>query len=159
MNVIHSIDGMIVREMNRRCNYDETKLTNILAILRSDTRQRIPLNQCNKTKMVLAAHLEEINKHTIKHMDIEFISRAEQLVLDILASPSFELVCVHDEFKAHANNMDTVRYWYTCLLAELADSHIMQDIIQQITKNPKLVLTRASENLGEKIRQSNYALG
>lgn len=54
--------------------------------------------------------------------------------------------------------MNIVRYWYKELLAELADSHIMQNIIRQICNNPTLKLSRASEDLGNYIRQSNYGL-
>lgn len=153
------IDGMIVREMNRRCNYDLNKMEEIYKIIKSDVRPRSNIKTIDKTEMVLAVDLNKINKISIKQLSIDFITRAELLIEDILANPPFEIVAVHDEFKAHPNNMDTVRYWYTILLAELADSHIIQNIIRQITGNNKLVLTRASETLGDKIRKSNYALG
>ena len=67
-------------------------------------------------------------------------------------------MCIHDAFKASPVNMNTVRYWYKEILAELADSHLMQSIIQQIHKDTSLTLTRASENLGDLIRQSNYGI-
>ena len=54
--------------------------------------------------------------------------------------------------------MNTVRYWYKEILAELADSHLMQDIIQQIHKDNSITLTRASEDLGDLIRNSNYGI-
>lgn len=159
-NVVHSIDGMIVREMNRRCNYDKDAVIKALQIIASDTRPRPALHTIDKTEMVLMAHMDLVT-HTsnVQNLSVEFLARMEALLNDVLASEPFELVCVHDEFKAHANNMDTVRYWYTNLLAELADSHIMQNIIRQITKDPSVVLQRASEDLSQHILKSNYALG
>lgn len=158
-NSIHSIDGMIVREMNRRCNYNSAQLFKALDILDSDKRKRIHSSQWNKTTMVLASHINQVNKQSIKSWSLETISRVEALIYSILQNQPFDLIAVHDEFKAHANHMNTVRYWYKELLAELADSHIMQFIIRQICKNDKLKLHRASEDLGKYIRNSNYALG
>jgi hypothetical protein len=158
-NAIHSIDGMLVREVNRRCNYNLKELENCLNILATDKRPRVTMFSVDKTEMVLMSHIKLVTQTSVKHMDIEFITRLENLIQRVLSTKPFEVVCVHDEYKAHANNMDTVRYWYTELLAELADSHIMQNIIRQICKNDSINLTRASEDLGDFIRKSNYALG
>lgn len=158
-NAIHSIDGMLVREINRRCNYDRKQLEDCLTVLNTDKRPRASLNLVNKTEMVMLSHIDLINPSSVKHMDIGFITRLENLIERVLVNQSFELVCVHDEYKAHANNMNVVRYWYKEMLAELADSHIMQNIIRQIRNNSTDILTRASEDLGNYIRQSNYALG
>jgi hypothetical protein len=158
MNAVHSIDALLVREMNRRCNYNRKELEDCLKILATDKRPRANLNLVSKTEMVLLSHVQLINPSSIRHMDIGFVSRLESLITDVLLNQSFELICVHDEYKAHANNMNIVRYWYKELLAELADSHIMQNIIRQICNDPTIKLSRASENLGNYIRQSNYAL-
>ncbi len=158
MNAIHSIDGMLVREMNRRCNYDRKQLEDCLKILATDHRPRVNLNLVDKTEMVLMSHMDLITPASVRHMDIGFLTRLEDLIRNVTFNQSFELVCVHDEYKAHANNMNVVRYWYKELLAELADSHIMQSIIRQICNNDKITLDRASEDLGNYIRKSNYGL-
>ena len=157
-NAVHSTDAMVLREVNRRCNYSEQELQRCLKILATDKRPRIPLGLVDKTEMVMLSHIDSINISSIKHMSINFITRLEDLIVRVLQNIPFEIVCVHDEYKAHANNMNVVRYWYKEILAELADSHIMQNIIRQITGNPNIALQRASEDLGDIIRKSNYAL-
>lgn len=62
-----------------------------------------------------------------------------------------------DEFKCHANNMNHLRYQYKEILADLADSDIASDILSQIY-GTKGTFTKLSNNLGNIIRQSNYAL-
>lgn len=62
-----------------------------------------------------------------------------------------------DEFKCHANHMNQLRYWYKEILAELADSVILADIIGQIYGMGGSY-NKLSPNLGEQIRESNYGL-
>jgi len=62
-----------------------------------------------------------------------------------------------DEFKAHANNVNWVRYHYKEILAELAESEILDDLISQITGNGYRFV-KLSSDLGDKIRESEYAL-
>lgn len=158
-NAIHSIDGMIVREMCRRCNYNIDVLIRASDLLLSDKRTRTPLNKCDRTKFISLRMIEDLNDYSVTQMDINTLTLLEDLVArTMIQSNPFELVCIHDAFKAHANNMNTVRYWYKEILAELADSHIMQSIIRQIYGSNQINLTRASENLGDLIRQSNYGI-
>ena len=155
------VDSMVVREMNRRCNYDIDQLIKISDLLLTDKRPRVPDHQLNKTNFItvrdIEIHLTKPNQ--IGQLGINYLTRLEKLITEILLqSKPFELVCIHDAFKASPVNMNTVRYWYKEILAELADSHLMQSIIQQIHKDTSLTLTRASENLGDLIRQSNYGI-
>lgn len=39
-NIVHSVDGLVVREMLRRCNYDSTKLEALLRVLKGQTPVR-----------------------------------------------------------------------------------------------------------------------
>jgi hypothetical protein len=43
----------------------------------------------------------------------------------MLEHKPFPLVTVHDEFKAHANNINQVRWHYKEILAEIADSNVL----------------------------------
>lgn len=158
-NVIHSIDGMIMREMCRRCNYDLDKLLVALSILATDTRQRVPAKDIDYTQFISINVIETMTYHSVRFMDINYLTRLEILLDNVLnKSRPFEIVGIHDEYKCHANNVDAMRYWYKEILAELADSHIMQDILRQIYNDPNIKLTRASENLGTMIRNSNYGI-
>jgi hypothetical protein len=113
----------------------------------------------DRTKFVSLNLINGLTYTKLEKMDFSTITRLENLIFNVLnQSKPFELVCIHDAFKAHGNNMNTVRYWYKEILAELADSHLMQDIIQQIHKDTSITLTRSSETLGNDIRNSNYGI-
>lgn len=160
-NAIHSIDSMVVREMNRRCNYDIDDVVKASDLIASYKRITVfPATAViDRTKFVSLNLINGLTYTKLKKMDFSTITRLENLIFNVLnQSKPFELVCIHDAFKAHANNMNTVRYWYKEILAELADSHLMQDIIQQIHKDTSITLTRASEDLGDLIRNSNYGI-
>jgi len=160
-NAIHAIDGMVVREMNRRCNYDIDAVIKASDLLAHELSQRTPaiITQACKTKFVSLNQINNLTEESVKRLSIVTLTRLYELVMKVLVeSKPFELVTIHDAFKSLANNMNTVRYWYKEILAELADSHIMQDILRQIHNNPKLTLDRASEDLGDLIRNSNYGI-
>jgi hypothetical protein len=158
-NCIHATDGLIVREMNRRCNYSVNELTNALRLLKADQRTRLLPNQIDKTKFLSLNAIEDLCIDTIGLMHINTVTRLENLIHAVMReSKPFELVTIHDAFRCLANNMNTVRYWYKEILAELADSHIMQDILRQIYNDNTITLDRASETLGDLIRNSNYGI-
>lgn len=62
-----------------------------------------------------------------------------------------------DEFKSHANNCNHVRSHYAYILAELSESKILDSIFTQIY-GMEVKYQKLSENLGEAIRKSAYAL-
>lgn len=149
-NAIHSIDAMIVREINRRCNYDKHLTTGQYAL---------SVNQIGYVcDTVMHCDFFTSVNHSIVPRYANNLIRKQQIMKQMLTYKPFEVVCVHDEFKCHPNNMNIVRYWYKEILADLADSTIMQDIIRQIHRVSNLKLTRASDDLGDIIRNSNYGI-
>ena len=66
----------------------------------------------------------------------------------------FELL---DQFNCHAGNVDQMRFHYKETLADLADSEILSDLFGQIYKC-KIEYNKLSNDLGDKIRNSNYAI-
>jgi hypothetical protein len=149
-NPIHSIDAMIVREINRRCNYHKQLTTGQYAL---------SVNQIGYApNTVMHCDFFTSVNHNIVPQHASNVVRKQQIMKQMLTYKPFEVVCVHDEFKCHPNNMNIVRYWYKEILADLADSTIMQDIIRQIHGVSNLKLTRASDDLGDIIRNSNYGI-
>ena len=69
----------------------------------------------------------------------------------------FELAHIHDAFTAHPNHMQRVRELYVEILAEIADSNLLADILSEIT-GTNVVLTKLSNNLSVDILASEYAL-
>ncbi len=68
-----------------------------------------------------------------------------------------QVVTIHDSFWSYPNNMQVVRELYVNILAEIADSNMGQNILNQITGYTG-VLSKRSSNLGSFIRKSEYAL-
>ena len=73
----------------------------------------------------------------------------------IAVAPLSELL---DDFKSHANNCNHVRMHYASILAELSESQILNSIFTQIY-GMEVKYQKLSENLGDAIRKSCYALG
>lgn len=166
-NIVHSIDGMIVREMQRRCNHKvkaglvyvmnnfskgfghSTSRAEDLALL-------VQLSMFESTGFMSAVILNYINEDNAGHLDTDAIEAVLRLYSSLPPKP-FELVAIHDCFRFHANNGNDVRHQYVNIMAELADSEITKSIAEQLMGQP-VVVPKFSPNLSELIRQSEYAL-
>lgn len=156
-NVTHSIDGMVVREMHRRCNYNHGKLMMALAML--DNYLGITAYKPKSlTKFVSLAAVEKILKGEMFNFDVDYLQRLRLLIKEVIQYRAFGIITIHDEFKAGPNNLNRMRYWYKEILAELADSNILEDILRQLSNNPRYVFHKYSKDLSKYIRESNYAL-
>jgi len=69
----------------------------------------------------------------------------------------FDLLTIHDSFWSSPNFMQNVRENYANILADIANSNLLQDILQAITGS-KGTLTKYSDSLGYQIKMSNYSL-
>lgn len=157
-NVTHSIDGMVVREMHRRCNYNSAKLAMVLAMLDNYLGDGTNYKVKSLTQFVSLAAVERILKGDMYTYDVDYLQRLRKLIKEVMVYRAFPIVTIHDEFKASPNNLNRMRYWYKEILAELADSNILQDILRQLSNNPRYVFQKYSNNLSKYIRESNYAL-
>lgn len=168
-NVIHSIDAYIMREMHRRCNHDVGVLTRVKSIIEIELLSRelgkarfgithdfYYQDQYLRSGVCSIAGAYKINETSVNCMRLEYLQEMGRVIELVLSHKSFHLVTLHDAFSAHANNVNQVRFHYKEILAELADSEVLNDILQQIKPQPKY--HKLSKNLSEKIRQSNYAL-
>lgn len=171
-NVIHSLDAYLLRNVVRRCNYNPKMIKNKLSILKrtQELRERGELTEETPTGK-LADHLEVTNymalidtailplvtAKTANQLADWHISTLIRIMEDMLKYKPAQVITVHDAFRCHPNSGDVVRYWYKEIMAELAESNVLNCIMMQITGNdphyPKL-----SNNLADDIRNSNYAI-
>ena len=165
-NVIHSIDGMVVREMGRRCNYSEDTLQALRDISEyaeipstsrlKDLQLMQVLTMHEETKFMSAVVLEYLDKDNLAMLSPE----ADQAIADLISTlpeKPFPVLCIHDCFKFHGNNGNDVRQQYINILAELADADIMSIIATQITGQSTAV-NKINQNLSDFIRKSEYAI-
>ena len=171
-NVTHSIDAYLLRSVLRRTNYDSKKVKQAVTLIEKElaATYRTPIDSTKEsdmplteqrftlTNMVDASTLYLINKDSIGYLGTTHLTRLLALAKEMLNHKPFETLTVHDAFRAHANNCNRVRYWYKELLAELNESTILQDILNQITGTNSKFL-KYSNNMATFIRNSNYTLG
>lgn len=151
-NAIHAIDALVVREMNRRCNYntDIVKLVHTALVDYCEGKQAT----CFK-EFVSLRQLE--NLKDLKE-DMNTLCRLRDLCEQVLQWETSPLLVIHDSFMSHPNHMNKVRYWYKEILAELADSNLLQDILRQLYQDDSIVVEKDIPNLSDYIRNSNYSL-
>jgi hypothetical protein len=163
-NVIHSIDGMIVRTMHRKCNYNPVVVNNAYqainkALLSNSTEATNKVayykglyGRSQLADVVVLPWIQEDATGLSK----QHLKALKKLCEDMLQHKPFDLVTIHDQFNALPGNVDWVRYHYKETLADLADSEILSDIFGQITgtngKYEKL------GNIGDAIRNGAYGI-
>ena len=172
-NVVHSIDAFILREMVRRCNHKGLNLSGIADWLAAEILER-ELNQAamqtqqieeawyfteqwQRSGMPSAAILPYLTSTSVQGLPLKLLHQLKRMVETMLQYKAFEIVTIHDSFAAHANNVNWVRHWYKEILAELAESDILSDIMSQL-HGCTGQYTKLSPDLADYIRQSNYAL-
>jgi DNA-dependent RNA polymerase len=178
-NLTHSMDAYILREMHRKCNYDQDLIQEaalaieIELIERSLGKQRDqdclgmfgeyvhPVeyyhDQYSRSTLASSVILPYVNCDTVGFLTTDHLRALAGIVGGMLSYKPFELVTVHDEFKAHANNIDHVRYQYKEILADIADSSVLNDLLSQLHGRPG-TFNKTSSNLGDLIRKSEYGL-
>lgn len=172
-NLTHSVDAWILRSMHRRCNYDRQVVEAAYGLLEVELMERVmgadreitrPDGKCGyyvdqyvRSTLADAVILPHLTEANVQQLSREHVELLMTMVTGMLKYQPFELITVHDEFKAHANNMDHVRWQYREIMAEIADSEVLNDLLSQIHGLPG-TFQKLSFNLGEKIRGSEYAL-
>ena len=165
-NIVHSLDAMVVREMGRRCNYDPVQVQAALdamysysgtSTLREKDLALLRVLELHKqTGFMSLVVLEYLDGQNSGHLTRDQVSILDRLITTLPKKP-FEILAIHDCFKFHANYGNDVRRQYREILAELAESDVLSSIATQITGRP-VPVTKLDPNLGNLIRQSEYAL-
>ena len=172
-NVVHSMDAYVLREMHRRCNYNleqvqaayeaiacervERELNDSDQELNPTSKVGYYMQQHDRSTMCSAVILPYLNETSVKFLDDDHLDGLMEIVENMLIYKPFELVTIHDEFKAHPNNLNHVRYQYRELMAEIAESYVLDDLLSQI-HGREGVFPKMTYDLADYIRQSNYAL-
>jgi len=173
-NITHSVDGMIVREIGRRCNF-QTSLSRLelISVLEENLKQtkafvnssgRKGFESLNE-KMVkqLSQHYSEsgfLSARIFDYIDAHSIVYAPQSALydlfESLPARTFPVLMVHDCFRVHPNYADDLRKQYNQILFELSQSDVLAFLACQITGKPIKVIKQ--NTLGSEILDANYAL-
>lgn len=165
-NCIHSIDGMIVREMTRRCDYDMETVRNVRRILFTEWER--PEAFCYTENFVLTeklwSHYQEsgyLSARILAHIDEETVHLVDREVIltlvDSLPEKPFKVIAVHDCFRCLPSYGNDLREQYNRQLMLIAKSNLLQFLVSQILGR-KVTLGKLDPDLWQSIMDSDYAL-
>lgn len=175
-NVTHSLDSFLVREMELRCNYNKPQVLNAVRFMQEEQQARLngsveqDLAQAStlahqlialygNNAMPVVRLLNNLTKGDVQYMSDKHIVVMLNLASQLLEREPFEIVTIHDEFKAHANDCNWMRLTYAQIMADLARARVLEDIYEQITgQTPTYEGQMDGNELAELIMGSNYAL-
>lgn len=165
-NLTHSVDALVLRNMIRRCSYDVDRVKYVSDLLTmhilvptfsgqhdAELEKLIKLSQ--EAKWVDPCIIDLIHEENLHMIPVSLAQSLNKLLSQMMEHEPFDLITVHDAFGCLATNANQMRYWYKEIMAELAES----DMINFLTK--QLGITAHFEKYGDiadLIRQSNYGL-
>lgn len=163
-NVVHSIDGMIVREITARCDYDMDMLARLIEnILKGARHKSSALNDRDKLVQKLWAHykasgflsariLELLDRGNLHLVDVSVIMD----MIKTLPEKPFKVMSIHDAFRVHPNYGNDIRKQYNQVLSEIAKSDLLSYIASQIV-GYRLPANKLGD-LSAKILEADYTL-
>lgn len=165
-NTTHSIDGMIVREITRRCDYNMAKATELYELLETDGSTFGVGTKTKDDEMVIilwdhylttgylsARILDHLTEDNIGHVDGTVIHN----LLETLPERPFKVVSIHDCFRVHPNYGNDLRWQYAHQLALIAKSELLSSIISQLVGKPVHV-GKLDPKLWLDVQRTDYAL-
>lgn len=169
-NIVHSIDGMIVREIVRRCYFDANQIERLkgvcqIAIKRKERRSSTSGRGREKDFMVARLWKRYLDTgffsaRVLEHLDEENISMVSasmvMSLINTLPAKPFPVITIHDCFRVHPNYGNDLRRQYNRILSELAASNTLGDIATQISGR-KQTLMKVGD-ISNKILEANYTL-
>lgn len=172
-NVVHSVDAYLLRSIIRRVSYDKHMVEIVVNILHDELAIRMSkkpsdphmrhimvdyyIEQYKRSSIADIVILPFIDKHNVAMLDTEHIRKLIMIINTMLTHEPFEMLAVHDEYKCSPNNMNHLRQHFINVLAEIAESNLLDDLLSQIY-GKKGTFKKLSNDLGTAIRGSNYGL-
>lgn len=163
-NMVHSIDGMIVREMQRRCNFNASKISQLLTFISAGQFGTLKKREEDKMVMTLWDHYEQsgfLSARILDYLDNLNLGLVDPMVIlkliESMPKLNFEVISIHDCFRCLPNYGNDLRRQYNNLLAEIAESEMLSYLVSQICHRP-ITITKIDPQLGADIREANYAL-
>ena len=162
------IDGLIVREMTRRCTYDPIWINLIKGILDDEltstfSREKEKL-EAHKMVTILWDHYQKcgyLSARILDYLDSDTIQLVDRKVIkelvDSLPEKPFQVITIHDCFRCLPNYGNDLRTQYIRQLYEIARSNLLSYILSQLL-NRTITIDKYDPSLANDILGSNYAL-
>lgn len=167
-NTIHSIDGMIVREITRRCDYDPAWIDLIRSILDQEAISHFATKseraEAHEMVTTLWHHYERsgyLSARILDYLDSDTIllvdEKAIRDLLDSLPKKPFKVIAVHDCFRCLPHYGNDLREQYNRQLMLIAKSNLLQDLISQLMGR-EILINKLDPNLWKDVLAADYAL-
>lgn len=167
-NCIHSVDAYVLRTLVRRSNYNVKQVKKSVRLIKEALLSEyvipehyveealLPLHLYIKTGLADVVCIQHIEKivHQLPH---DMLKKLLHTLETMLQHPPFEVITVHDSFACLAGNCNRLRYWYKEILAEIAESTLLNHLLTQIY-GEECNFKKINPNLASLIRNSNYGL-
>lgn len=162
-NIVHSIDGMIVREIHARCDYNPDMLTKLIETMMSTMGGTREDREQDKLVTKLWGHylasgflsariLPLLDRHNLGFVDKDVIMKMIKTLPDL----PFKVMSIHDCFRVLPNYGNDIRRQYNQVLSEIAASDLLSFIASQIV-GYKLPANKMGD-LSAKILEADYTL-
>lgn len=167
-NTTHSIDGMIVREIGRRCNYNPKVVAKVTDLMHDVSLWNYPDVEPSDEQTILLLELlkryEASGYLSARILDCIHYDNAHLVpvadVRDLLASlptKPFEVFSIHDCFRCPPNYGNDLRHQYRLQLHLIAKSRMLQDILSQLLGH-ECHIAPLDPTLADDILKSEYTL-
>lgn len=169
-NIVHSIDGMIVREIVRRCYHNPKRIREVesacqIALKRRE-RRKSSLGRGRKKdkeldmlwkRYLASGFLSARVLDLIDEGNVNIVSaHAVMKLIETLPVDPFPVLAIHDCFRVHPNYGNDLRRQYNRIMRDLSASNILGDIATQITGRRQEL--KKVGNIADAILNADYAL-
>lgn len=164
-NVTHSIDGFLVRELTRRCDYRPDQVAKIQHMIfnaweKNELQDTINNRMLEKlwfhyldSGYLSARILDYITQDNISYIDRSVI----QELIDSLPVKPFKVMSIHDCFRVLPNYGNDLREQYNLQLMLIAKSNLLSFTLSQVM-GKEIKVDKANPNMWKHIMDSNYTL-
>lgn len=162
-NTTHSVDGMIVREMVRRCSYSNATVQRVWECIETDeyhegteadrTMVQILWNHYKESGYLSARIMDHLYSNNMSIVDVEVIRE----LLQSLPEKPFHVISVHDCFRCLPNYANDLREQYNRQLYLIAKSNLLGYILKQLLGR-EVSIGKLDPTLADDILTTEYAL-
>ena len=152
-NVVHSVDGYVARELIYRAKQGGLNIDRIAL-----TQAYKAAGSYDDSSTVFSLYkLNTVPKDKWAMLGKSFLKKAMDYAYKMVEMPEFDVISIHDDFKCHPNYLNWVKELYIEVLADIADSTLIKEIIEEI--KPSITYTKVpSTDLAYQIRNA-YSQG
>lgn len=162
-NMTHSIDGFLVREMGRMCDYDPAKIARVRDALANGTGTCVDIP---KSKMLIKLRDLGIESGYMSYRILDYITPENvglidrqqiSFMLDAMPVHPFKVLSNHDCFRVLPTYGNDLRLMYNVCLAKLAYSDMLSFLVSQL-KGRRIQTKKIETDFFDDIIDANYSL-